>query len=529
MGRHDNDDLASPSPDDREPNDIRHQPSSVLLSPCPSSRIPDSTAGSLAPELLQLIFEEACADHTTQASHDDEDGKSALDTSIKLSHVCTFWREVALNTPSLWITIDRFSEEFEIFVNRSKGLSISIHVRASPISTAPVEIKFPAWLQNSSSRVREISAVGSAETVQNLFQRVGISLPALVSLKLRVFEDNFAIPQISTPNLRRLNLRQVSARFGDYAGLTHLTLLSLYSEIKAAELISLLTKCPRLFVLSLIGVDLNVAGGHVWRINDVVELAHLQRLNFEQVAMSTVVYLLSRICVPSCAPLVRKCYTSPSPDKESGIEVVACSHIALGGKIKHPDPIITFHVGFPHDSRDVFSDVNIPMTAVDTSVVTSLLFVAPSSLYAEPPPVDAWINFLARLPSLTGITTDMPRKWTENFIMGLCNNEPEILCPQLNSLTIIDVDRHEPPARADLRKLAWQYLNARVQSGADVLENLALPWGMGDDLDWDAVTRVYVYYVSGYPLHSKNRRFTHYRQTEAPSAPSTGLWPISQD
>jgi hypothetical protein len=124
---------------------------------------------------------------------------------------------------------------------------------------------------------------------------------------------------------------------------------------------------------------------------------------------------------------------------------------------------------------------------VDTSTVVSLLFDAPSVLYA-PPSIEVWLAFLARLPSLIAITLSMPRAWIETFIKALCNHEPEVPCALLEILTIMDVDTYDAVAYANLGQITWDYLHARAQS-VGLLELLQLHCGHGDDLDWNRVTK----------------------------------------
>jgi hypothetical protein len=465
----------------------------LVLDPLPPScRTSDVTVDSLAPELLKMIFEMACADNATEAL---PMSKSTLGTANKLSHVCRLWRDIALDTPSLWTTIDRFHDKIDNFVSRSKSLPVYLNLEAEG-ENALAEINFPVWLQRYSDRLHGIFAEGSSETVQNLLQSVGMSLPKLVSLDLRVLSEEFVLLPTSTPNLRRLFLYHVSVNLDAYANLTHLTLEGLYSGTpKAADVVHLLRKCPRLSVLCLYGLELEVVDSGVGEWDGVVELAQLQTLEFQQLAMDTTAYLLSRIKVPLCAPLVHHCHNYPSSDQELWLEIVADRYIVLGASTQSPNGICTFRVDLPYNSRRAFSDIKIVMSAVDTSTVVSLLFVAPSELYA-PPSVDAWLALLARLPSLIVITLSMPRQWIETFVKALCSHEPVVLCPSLEILTIMDIDVYDLAACADLGQIIWDYLHARVQSDVRLLELLRLHCGHGDCLNWERVTKTFESCVS---------------------------------
>ena len=514
-GRNDSgDDLTHPIAcnHDTEPDDLRGHLSLMADLPPPCCRTLGPTIDSLAPELLKLIFEVACADSATEDVDNNLTQAATIQTSVlytamKLSHVCKFWRDVALATPSLWATIDRFHEQIENFVSRSKNLPICLNLKAEAESVV-ADIIFPVWLQHYSARVHEISAEGSTSTVQNLLQSVGMSLPKLVSLDLRALGEDFVALRTSTPNLRRLFLNHVSVNLDAYADLTHLTLEGLYSGApKAADLVSLLRKCPRLSGLCLYGLELEVADGGVGEMDDVVELTQLQTLEFQQLAVDTTAYLLSRIRVPLCAPLVRNCHNCPSSDQELWLEIVADRYIVLGASTQSPNGICTFRVDLPYNSHRAFSDIKVVMSAVDTSTVVSLLFVASSELYA-PPSIDAWLALLAQLPSLTAITLSIPRQWTETFIKALCSHE-EVLCASLDILTIMDIDIYDSVACADLGQIVWDYLNARVQSGVGLLELLRLHCGHGDCLNWEGVAKKFESCVRCCLLYLRIVRFAY--------------------
>ena len=506
-GRHVSDQIIhSATCDYLEPDELRQQPSLMFRSSSPSCRAPGSTIDSLAPELLRLIFEQACEGSATDQSCTKETyrtQKSALDVSVKLSHVCRFWREVALATPSLWATIDRFHDGFENFVRRSKGYPIRLNIEAwyEEESFAFTEISFPGWLQHYSSRIHQIFAEGPAETIQNLLDRVGTSLPELVSLDLRGFDQDIALVRTYTPNLRRLFLNRVSTNLNSYTDLTHLTLQGLYygTHVLAAELVNLLRNSPRLLLLGLSALDLDVADGDVGEIGDVVELAQLQTLNFEELTTNSTIYLISRIRVPPCAPLADNGYNCPPSDQELSLEIFSQRDVVLGACMHSPNGICTFHVELTYSSQRIFSDIKITLSALDTSTMVSLIFIAPSVLYT-PPSVDVWFAFLARLPSLAAITLSMPGSWIETFVKALCNHEPGVPCCSLETLTIMDTDPYDAVAYTNLGRITWDYLHARAQS-VGLLDLLRLHCGHGDKLMWERVTRDFESCVSYCSFH----------------------------
>ena len=102
-----------------------------MISICPS--IDSSLAQVLAPELLVIIFWEVLTSSTEERRkflpEDENLGPNEFDTKplLSLSHVCQYWREVALRTPSLWTRIHGGClDQMEAFLERSRSLALSL-------------------------------------------------------------------------------------------------------------------------------------------------------------------------------------------------------------------------------------------------------------------------------------------------------------------------------------------------------------------------------------------------------------------
>lgn len=467
----------------------------VSYQPCGNSHL---TINDLASELLQLIFEAALSgeNRRTTTSNGPSIQKSALDTIIQISHVCRRWREVALSTASLWVAIDRFHEDFKMFVARSKSLPIfltllePIEAHLTPLVGAG--ISFPAWLQHHSGQMREIIVEARATTIDNLFRRIGPSLTSLVSLDLQVCSDEFATLMAFTPKLRRLSLCRIFVNLDAFANLTNLSIKGPYPYIrfpKAADLLRLLRNCPHLHELFLSGLNIDVADG-LDGTNDSIELAHLRSLQFQRLTRKAITCLLSRIRIPSCAPLVTRYHKLPVSDGVLHLEIdINKRHVVLGASAQYPSGFCTFRVSLPRPSHTVFSDVEVALSAVDKSSVGYLLYVMPFLPFVDVPTIAVWKAFLACLPSLTSIMILMSKSWIETFVMALCNNELGIVCSRLENFTIIEPSMGSAE-RADLTKFVWGHLHARAMSGACFLESVRFVGG-GHNLDWARVTKQY--------------------------------------
>ncbi|KAI1783723.1 hypothetical protein LXA43DRAFT_955863 [Ganoderma leucocontextum] len=87
----------------------------------------------LAPELLAMIFHDVMALHERQPiillPMDEKHLENEIDTEplLALSHVCRYWRDVALGTPALWTRIHGGRrDQMEAFLERSRPLTVTL-------------------------------------------------------------------------------------------------------------------------------------------------------------------------------------------------------------------------------------------------------------------------------------------------------------------------------------------------------------------------------------------------------------------
>ena len=253
--------------------------------------------------MLSLIFESA------QGHHGLEDVRVA----IACSHVCQFWRNVALHTASLWTNIELRHTGCEIFADRSLILPIRLTIDDNSDNTGPYQGAYyrrvrPTWLHRHSSRVQIVSLRGPRQTLENVMSCLGTELSALLSLQVAftsrghrhgIFQLHAPNLRQHAPNLQQLNLCAVRMDLNECGDLTHLSLER--GGIPAMEFVSLLRRSHRLRGLSL--VNLTLERWHEVAHNWVVDLVDLEMLRLERIGNKTKEYLMARLHIPGSAPL----------------------------------------------------------------------------------------------------------------------------------------------------------------------------------------------------------------------------------
>ncbi|TCD61502.1 hypothetical protein EIP91_008368 [Steccherinum ochraceum] len=180
----------------------------------------------LPPETLGEIF----------ALHADNTEIFVEDCTIIPSHVCHYWREVALSTPRMWtrVAIDRKLERVEAFLERSKQVPLRISViYGMKVPANTWRIVLPEF-----ARVASFCACLSQDTynaVADLFPPSSSHLRTVLMVPEPAVGDALQkeIPDLfrrcSTPNLQKVHLAGYSIRWDKMvlpASLTSLTLLS---------------------------------------------------------------------------------------------------------------------------------------------------------------------------------------------------------------------------------------------------------------------------------------------------------------
>ncbi|KAK6992256.1 F-box domain-containing protein [Favolaschia claudopus] len=210
-----------------------------------------SLIGRLPPEMLSRVF-----------MFCQRDGHLWI---REVSHICRYWREVAIGCPNLWscisLTPSRWAKEM---LHRSKMAPLSIKANLAYRVTQSHPI-FSSLLGHL-SRIRELDVHAGGDSISELLDLTE-SAPCLQSLILngnsvhgyqlpdeqRVLEPNFL--NGDTPRLRRLELTRFTLPPNSplLSNLFHLKLHSVPSLARLAvpELVAALEKMPELETLDL--------------------------------------------------------------------------------------------------------------------------------------------------------------------------------------------------------------------------------------------------------------------------------------
>ncbi|KAH9985010.1 hypothetical protein BJV77DRAFT_1152962 [Russula vinacea] len=188
---------------------------------------------------------------------------------IRATHVCRFWRQVALDDSSLWATISGISEKTELIYEmlaRSRNAPLDIDIHVDEHSGRKVLNMFPPHF----SHIRELRLHGPSILRTAVVRGIYLEAPALEHFELGVPIDSpitFRSPggtrlfKGQAPRLRTVSLFQVLTPWPliPRGQLTHLKIV-LFQEISADnipscgdlnQLIDLLVNCPGLEILDL--------------------------------------------------------------------------------------------------------------------------------------------------------------------------------------------------------------------------------------------------------------------------------------
>ncbi|TBU22088.1 hypothetical protein BD311DRAFT_771017 [Dichomitus squalens] len=90
-------------------------------------------------EMLIPIFQEVLVQHELKKglirTIDAADRKTAIRPLLDITHVCSWWRKVAIGYPFLWTRIDIYNEKLvELLANRSQSAALSVFCDAKKLS-----------------------------------------------------------------------------------------------------------------------------------------------------------------------------------------------------------------------------------------------------------------------------------------------------------------------------------------------------------------------------------------------------------
>ncbi|KAH9931276.1 uncharacterized protein B0H18DRAFT_990893 [Fomitopsis serialis] len=236
----------------------------------------------LPTEILRLVFQS----YLVQSSD-----------VVPLTHVCRRWRDIAINMPELWTTIDDTNRiPYECHAARSGVLPLKFFVADEPESHPDV----PRWLRAHANTIQEFHSVEACGSTRYDWRKL-----------LRTFLPNLRIATLTMPSDERtfklfggtISLQELSMQSLDWLPTNHFPNLTRFYLTHWAghgpDLLNFLKNCPNL-------VD------SLWCMlpseGVVVELPHLRRLTFEDADEDNVQRLLLCICAHCDAALRVRTY-----------------------------------------------------------------------------------------------------------------------------------------------------------------------------------------------------------------------------
>ncbi|KAH9943810.1 hypothetical protein B0H21DRAFT_474686 [Amylocystis lapponica] len=273
---------------------------------------PDAYIACIPDDVLHEIFYLVVASSRTlgEYRHTKQNGSGSI-MGIALSHVCRYWRTMALSSPQLWtffhIVAHTKPAMLREFLARSGMAPLTVLFEGPDTYWISVEhMRVNARiLAPHAHRIAEFEATkllqGDARCMLALFTAPA---PCLRTLRLHVDEYMSEMEHIPVfagqmPSLRNVSIDGLSLPWVPYSNLTSLV-ISHHPAPPLTELVSVLQHCPDLELLVLV---LRVVSGD----EDVAEpspiaLPRLQRLALEWIGdQHGIMHLLEHLSFPATA------------------------------------------------------------------------------------------------------------------------------------------------------------------------------------------------------------------------------------
>ncbi|KAF9232490.1 hypothetical protein BU15DRAFT_81177 [Melanogaster broomeanus] len=208
-----------------------------------------------------------------------------------VSYICRHWRDVALNTSSLWSFLYLFPPRWtEELLSRSQ--TVPLRIRVTHGYWAQEEMDFLEKVTRDVTRIQDLSLALPYTLAEGVFAKLSASVPLLHTLRLfvkHIGTDAILIPDTlfnrETPPLRTLELRRCRIPWPSpiFTGLTTLGLRDIASSSgpTITEFLAMLRHIPDLAHLylenALSGAE-GILASQDSLLSDCLELPHLSRL-----------------------------------------------------------------------------------------------------------------------------------------------------------------------------------------------------------------------------------------------------------
>ncbi|KZP22140.1 hypothetical protein FIBSPDRAFT_890706 [Athelia psychrophila] len=237
--------------------------------------------------------------------------------SIKLSHVCAYWRSVALSSPFLWNDMQLPIPCYRDFGARAHPLPLSVSFDYAENGDEGHDNLH--WLAENSSRMARLMFVSTGRWSHRIMQSVGWDLPILHDLVLdhsQIFHQHSDTP-LNFPALRAMSLERSDLPFGPLPKLTEVYLSCFphgSPNRRISKVISLIRDSPLLRALTVREPD-SKGSGQAWLADyeggDVVEMTHIERLDISGIGQGAIAQLFGAICIPASAPMIHAISNHP--------------------------------------------------------------------------------------------------------------------------------------------------------------------------------------------------------------------------
>lgn len=447
--------------------DINHLLADTRLHSSGNFKAPVSCLPS---ELLSIIFE----------AFRDRRGFLYVKQIVHLSHVCQFWRDVTLSTPTLWTTVELEIPLATEYLMRSQSLPLRLLTSIVPVRSYMLHVPSSAsWLQNNAHRVQQIDIRSGASAIKKLFDVLGNELPVLSSLTLHTSSRVTTIPTLFAPKLRLLDVTNVIINFDVLKDLTHLCIAGREIEdvLNINQLLGVVGRSPGLQVLRLGDIYTNTPATRPPN-TEITELHHLSKLEFDNIMPGLTEFILSHIFIPSSSPLVCSSYLDPY------YFVIDFSRIRFTIRRDANDTTLDIK----RLQYNLISTVPVLTTSIDMSLIQALRAVFEDGLtwHGESCSAYAWTIIFGALSSLSDITLQLPACCMRNALQVLYPDEFSgvVLCPKLVQLRLIvggHTIRWYGPVPLDGVVLGC--LEARSRCGLSPMKTLVMNFGEDSIVD----------------------------------------------
>ena len=278
---------------------------------------PQSIVSRLPTETLCDIFAQVAVRPPVQIRD-----PSDLKDIISVTHVCKLWRNIAVNTPSLWTQIDNLNPRVtEVFVERSKDALLELDISL----TGPFQPTINRFIPLISRAVVLDIRVRCGDTVGlrtvEMILRNAPAAPHMKSICLVGADwDHIPLPAMAfrghSPALRNVQIRGFTVPFNSqiYRGLRRLevALTTGAPQMSMSELLEILSQCP-----DLESVDLSNAGPTKEEhenslLADTISLPNLTSVSITNATSLACFQLFDHIDVPNLSDLCLVCSDSVS-------------------------------------------------------------------------------------------------------------------------------------------------------------------------------------------------------------------------